>query len=52
MFQSATYFRSCRRSFALSIVIKEVVAAGIMIMGVRDPVEIIKLYFLVCFLFF
>ena len=26
-------------SFALSMVIKEVVAAGIMIMGVRDPIK-------------
>lgn len=35
-----THFKSCRRSFALSMVIKEVVAAGIMIIGVRDPVKI------------
>lgn len=34
-----TYLRSCKRSFALSIVINEVVAAGIMIIGVRDPIE-------------
>lgn len=34
-----TYFRSCRRSLALSIVMSEVVAAGMMTMGVLDPVE-------------
>lgn len=34
-----TYFRSCRRSLALSIVMREVVAAGMMMIGVRDPVE-------------
>lgn len=32
-----TYFRSCKRSLALSIVMSEVVAAGMMMMGVRDP---------------
>lgn len=32
-----TYLRSCRRSLALSIVMSEVVAAGMMTMGVRDP---------------
>lgn len=36
---TSTYFRSCRRSLALSIVMSEVVAAGMMMMGVRDPVE-------------
>lgn len=34
---STSYFRSCRRSLALSIVMREVVAAGMMMMGVRDP---------------
>lgn len=34
-----TYLRSCRRSLALSIVMSEVVAAGMMTMGVREPVE-------------
>lgn len=32
-----SYFRSCSRSLALSIVMSEVVAAGMMMMGVRDP---------------
>ncbi len=32
-----TYLRSCKRSLALSIVIKDVVAAGMMIMGVLEP---------------
>lgn len=32
-----SHFRSCRRSLALSMVTSEVVAAGMMMMGVRDP---------------
>lgn len=36
----STYLRSCKSSLALSIVIKDVVAAGMMIMGVREPGKI------------
>lgn len=32
-----SHFRSCRRSLALSIVTSEVVAAGMMMMGVLEP---------------
>lgn len=32
-----SYFRSCRRSLAFSIVMSEVVAAGMMMMGVLEP---------------
>lgn len=34
-----THFRSCRRSLAFSIVMSEVVAAGMMMIGVREPME-------------
>lgn len=32
-----SYFRSCSRSLALSMVMSEVVAAGMMMMGVLEP---------------
>lgn len=32
-----TYFRSCKRSLALSMVMREVGAAGMMMMGVLEP---------------
>lgn len=40
--QHVTHLRSCRRSFALSIVMSEVVAAGMMTIGVRDPLSKLK----------
>ncbi len=36
---TGTYLRSCKTSLALNIVMSDVVAAGIMMIGVREPVN-------------
>ena len=41
------YLKSCRISFALYIVIRDVVAAGIIIIGVFEP-EIKRIYLIYC----
>lgn len=35
-----TYLKSCKRSFALYIVIRDVVAAGMIMIGVLDTIKI------------